>query len=241
VRVVILCGGRGLRLMPHTADRPKPMVEVGGYPLLWHVMRHYAAYGHRDFVLACGYKADVVCDWACGYRAPPGISTGPHKDWGVQYVNTGEDTATGGRLLRVRDLLGREPFLLAYGDGLADADLTDQWAWHQNSGKVCTMTVVHPRLPFGVVAVEDDWEVLGFREKPISPAWASAGFFVCEPAIWDYVVEGPLETTALPRMAKDRVLTAWPHGGYFRGVDTHQDLAEVREAWDGGNAPWAAK
>ncbi|MDE2099660.1 MAG: glucose-1-phosphate cytidylyltransferase [Patescibacteria group bacterium] len=244
MKVVILCGGRGLRLMPHTASCPKPMVLVGGQPLLWHIMQGYAKQGHRDFVLLTGYRSDVIENWQKHLMLRQPViqlfTSGLEWDWKIQCVDTGEDTATGGRLLRAREVIGDGRFMLTYGDGLADVDLSKLVSWHvMGRDPLCTVTTVNPRLPFGVATVGELGKVAAFSEKPVARCIdANAGFFVMEPAIFGKLDDGPLEHK-LGELAGTNNVYAYRHHGFFKAVDTHQDLQDVRAIWDRGDAPWA--
>jgi glucose-1-phosphate cytidylyltransferase len=220
MKVVILCGGRGTRL---NGERPKPLVEVGGRPIVEHVISIYAAQGFREFTLLTGHGGEAVAAWAAG-------------DPRVECVDTGLDTPTGGRVHAVRDRL-REPFCLTYADGVADIDLLGLRQHHESSGALATMTVVRPELPFGVAVVEDG-RVVRFREKPQAEQWVNGGFFVLQPAALEYV--GPdavLERQPLERLAADGALAAYRHTGFWRCLDTAKDLVALEEAWAGG-APW---
>ena len=216
--VVILCGGRGTRL---NGERPKPLMEIAGRPIVWHVISIYVAQGFRDFVLLTGWRGDEVArfaDW------PEGVA--------VECVDTGLDTPTGGRVHAVRDRL-RETFCLTYADGVADIDLRALIACHADAQGLATMTVVRPELPFGV-AVVDGERVTGFREKPVSEQWVNGGFFVLEPGALDYL--GPdsvLEREPFERLAADGMLAAYRHSGFWRCLDTAKDAAALEEAGPG--------
>ena len=220
MKVVILCGGRGTRL---NGEVPKPLVEVGGRPIVSHVIGIYAGQGFDEFLLLTGHGGDAVAAWAAG-------------DPRVECIETGVDTPTGGRVHAVRDRL-RERFFLTYADGVADIDLGALRAAHERSGALATMTVVRPELPFGVAVVEGG-RVVGFREKPRAEQWVNGGFFVMEPAALDYL--GPdaiLEREPLERLAADGVLGAYRHEGFWRCLDTAKDLLALEEECARG-APW---
>jgi glucose-1-phosphate cytidylyltransferase len=222
MRVLILCGGRGTRL---NGERPKPLIEIGGRPIVWHVMSIYAAQGFRDFLLLTGYKGDEVARWA---DWPDGVS--------VECVDTGADTPTGGRVHAVRERLP-ERFFLTYADGVADIDLRALLDRHRTTGALATLTVVRPELPFGVAMLDGD-RVAGFREKPVSEQWVNGGFFVLEPGALDYL--GPdsvLEREPLERLAEDGALAAYRHTGFWRCLDTAKDAIALEEA---GPARWLA-
>jgi glucose-1-phosphate cytidylyltransferase len=222
MKVVILCGGRGTRL---NGERPKPLIEIGGRPILWHVMSIYAAQGFKDFLLLTGYQGEAVASWA---RSAP---------WRVECADTGLDTPTGGRVHAVRDQLP-EPFCLTYADGLADIDLAALTDRHRSSGALATMTVVRPELPFGI-AVLDGERVSGFREKPRADQWVNGGFMVIEPGALEYLsADAVLEREPLERLAADGALAAYRHEGYWRCLDTYKDAVVLEEEWDSGAPPW---
>ena len=222
MQVLILCGGRGTRL---NGECPKPLIEIGGRPILWHVMSIYAAQGLEDFVLLTGYQGEAVESWA---RSAP---------WRVECVDTGLDTPTGGRVHAVRHRL-REPFCLTYADGLADVDLAALKARHRESGALATMTVVQPELPFGV-AMLDGERVSGFHEKPRAEQWVNGGFLIMEPGALDYLSEDAvLEREPLERLAADRALAAYRHTGYWRCLDTYKDAIALEDEWASGSPPW---
>jgi glucose-1-phosphate cytidylyltransferase len=221
MQVLILCGGRGTRL---NGEVPKPLMQIAGEPIVWHVMSIYGAQGFSDFVLLTGYQGEVIADWAAGV------------EWNVECVDTGVDTPTGGRVHAVRDRL-REPFCLTYADGVADIDLAALLAHHRAAGALATMTVVRPELPFGV-AVLDGERVSGFREKPVSEEWVNGGFFVLEPAALDYLeADSVLERDPLERLAADGALAAYRHTGFWRCLDTAKDAIALEEA---GPSRWLA-
>ena len=222
MKVLILCGGRGTRL---NGERPKPLIEIGGRPILWHVMSIYAAQGLEDFLLLTGYQGEAVEEWA---RSAP---------WRVECVDTGLDTPTGGRVHRVRDRVDG-PFCLTYADGLADIDLAALLARHRRRGALATMTVVRPELPFGV-AMLDGERVTGFREKPRAEQWVNGGFLVLEPGALSYLSDDAvLEREPLERLAADGALAAYRHEGYWRCLDTYKDAVALEDEWAGGRAPW---
>jgi glucose-1-phosphate cytidylyltransferase len=234
VKVVILCGGRGTRLQEHTQSIPKPLVEIGGRPIVWHVIRLYAAHGIDDVVLACGYKGELIAEFAAGCEWPDGVN--------VRCVGTGLDTPTGGRIARVRDTLGGERFCATYGDGLADVDLRALLAYHEAHGALATMTVVRPELQFGITELgAEDGRVTGFREKPRSEHWINGGFFVFEPGVFDYLDESSvLERDPLERLAADGQLRAYRHTGFWECMDTYKDAVQLNDLWAQGDAPWAS-
>ena len=232
MKVVILCGGRGTRLQEHTQSIPKPLVEIGGKPIVWHVIQLYASHGLSDVVLACGYKADMMAEFAASSDWPEGVT--------VRCVDTGLDTATGGRIKRLAGVLGDERFCATYGDGVADVDLQAVLAFHAEHGALATMTVVRPELQFGVTEVDGDHgRVTGFREKPRSEHWINGGFFVFEPGVLDYLSEScVLEREPLEGLAADGQLHAFRHTGFWDCMDTYKDAVLLNDLWAAGDAPW---
>jgi glucose-1-phosphate cytidylyltransferase len=230
-RVVSLCGGRGTRLQGETPGIPKPLVEIGGRPILWHVIQIYAAQGLRDFVLAAGFQWETVAAFASSTAWPAGVR--------VETVDTGLDTPTGGRVHAVRERVGDGTFLVTYSDGLADVDLQRVRAFHSGHGALATMTVVRPELQFGVARLDGDDRVLGFHEKPRSDHWINGGFFTFEPGVLDYL--GPssvLEREPLEGLAHDGQLRAYRHTGFWDCMDTYKDAVLLNDLWAAGDAPW---
>jgi glucose-1-phosphate cytidylyltransferase len=225
MQVIILCGGRGTRL---NGERPKPLIEIGGRPIVWHVISIYARQGFKRFLLLTGYQGERVAEFV--------DSTSWSVD--VECIDTGVDTPTGGRVHRVRSRL-TEPFCLTYADGLADIDLAALRAHHEGSGALATMTVVRPELPFGV-ALLDGSLVTGFREKPVADQWVNGGFFVLDPRAVGYLRDDAvLERDPLERLAADGLLGAYRHSGFWRCLDTYKDAVALEELWESGAAPWA--
>ena len=231
--VAILCGGRGTRLQEHSQDIPKPLVEIGGHPILWHVIRIYAAQGHRRFLLLTGYRGEQIEAFARETYWPEGVE--------VRCADTGLDTPTGGRLWRVRDELAEAPFLATYADGVADLDLAALRARHEAAGTLAAVTVVRPPLPFGVALLDDDDSVRGFHEKPQAEHWVNGGFFSFEPGALAYLREDSvLEREPLERLAADGELAAFRHEGFWACMDTYKDAVALDDMWAAGEAPWAA-
>jgi glucose-1-phosphate cytidylyltransferase len=230
--VVILCGGRGTRLQEHTQSIPKPLVEIGGEPILWHVMQLYAVQGLRRFVLCTGYKGELIEQFVAAHDWPEGVD--------VQCVDTGIETPTGGRIKRVADRVGGGTFCATYADGVADIDLAGLRAFHARHGALATMTVVRPELQFGVTEIDgDDGLVTGFHEKPRSDHWINGGFFVFEPGVLDYLSDSSvLERDPLEGLAGDRELHAFRHTGFWDCMDTYKDSIVLNDLWEEGRAPW---
>jgi glucose-1-phosphate cytidylyltransferase len=252
MRVAILCGGFGTRLREETEVRPKPMVEIGGRPILWHIMRGYAARGFTEFVLALGYKSDVIKRYFLDYYRLQSHLTvalgsgaveahdGERQDWTVHLVDTGLGTQTGGRVKRLGEWLRGGTFMLTYGDGVADVNPADVLAFHRKRGKLATVTAVRPPARFGGLLFNGD-HVSEFTEKPqAGEGWINGGFFVMEPGVLDYIQgdETYLEREPLERLAKDGQLAAFRHDGFWQCVDTLRDLRLLESLWESGRAPW---
>ena len=250
MKAVLLAGGLGTRMREETEYRPKPMVEIGGKPILWHIMRNLAQHGLTDFIIASGYKSEVVNQyfhdrdsWASVGSPVPNVEvfegSGGESDWRVTIAFTGDQTATGGRVTRLRSLLGDEAFFVTYGDGLADVDVSRLADVHQRSERLATLTAVQPTSRFGLMDIEPDGQVTHFREKPKMKDWVSIGYFIFEPAVLEYLVaEGGLEEEGLTRLAGDGQLSAYRHEGFWQPMDTYREYKILQELWDSGVAPW---
>ena len=230
--VVILCGGRGTRLQEHTQEIPKPLVEIGGMPIVWHVIQLYAVQGFRRFLLATGYKGELIERFVATQCWPSGAS--------VQCVKTGLHTQTGGRIKLLEPALaGESLFCATYADGVADVDLEGLLAFHAQHGALATMTVVRPRLQFGVTELEPGGRVTGFREKPRSEHWINAGFFCFRSGALRYLQrDSVLERAPLERLAADGELRAHRHEGFWECMDTYKDAVTLNDLWASGEAPW---
>ena len=252
MKTIILAGGYGSRLSEYTEATPKPMVLIGGRPILWHIMRTYARYGHKDFYVALGYKAQHVMDYFLNYRALDSdftvdLGTGevsPHGssgvDWRVTLVDTGLHTMTGGRTKRMQNHIGNETFMVTYGDGVADIDVGELIEFHRSHGKMVTISAVRPGARFGELDLEDN-RVIAFREKPqLGQGWINGGFFVIEPAFFD-LIEGDktlLEREPLEAAAQRGELMAYRHEGFWQCMDTRRDHQLLESLWNEGRAPW---
>jgi len=252
MKTIILAGGFGTRLSEYTETVPKPMVSVGGRPILWHIMRTYAHFGHNDFHLALGYKAELIKEYFLHYRSlnadfTVDLATGdvkPHQtddaDWRVTLVHTGLESMTGGRVKRMQSYIGNEPFMLTYGDGVADIDLGALLAFHRSHGKMVTVSAVHPGARFGELVIEDD-QVSSFHEKPqMGQGWVNGGYFVIQPEFFD-LIEGDsttLEREPLEKAAAMGELMAYRHHGFWQCMDTKRDRDVLEELWQSGTAPW---
>lgn len=257
MKTVILAGGLGTRLAEETSLRPKPMVEIGGRPILWHVMSIYAANGFEDFVVACGYKGEIIKQYFSEFHynnsdVLVSLKDGKRKvtrldeptqlsiNWTVHCVDTGLESLTGGRLLRLKPLLQDGPFLCTYGDGLSDVSIRKLVDFHKSHGKLATVTAVHPPARFGMLDM-DGARVAKFSEKPQTDRdWINGGFFVFEPALLDYIdnVGASLERDVLERVAADGELMAYRHDGFFQPMDTLREKQSLEEMWNTGKAPW---
>jgi glucose-1-phosphate cytidylyltransferase len=231
--VAILCGGRGARLQEHTQEIPKPLVEVGGLPILWHVIELYAAQGFRRFLLATGYKSELIEAFVASWKWPSGIE--------VRCVHTGLDTPTGGRVRLLAPLLEEDRFCLTYADGVADIDLAALLDFHTAHGALATMTVVRPRMQFGVTDLDvSSGRVLGFREKPRSEHWINGGFFCLQREVLGYLEQDSVfEREPLGRLAYGGQLHAYRHDGFWECMDTYKDAVTLNDLWAAGHAPWA--
>lgn len=253
MKAILLAGGLGTRLREETEFRPKPMVEVGGRPVLWHIMKHLSHHGIDDFIVATGYKSDMIKEYFLNYEARNNdftIELGKHDSlrfhdahdearWTVTVAFTGMDTNTGGRVHRAARYLDDEPFLVTYGDGISDVDIGALCSAHAESGTVATVTTVQPTSRFGVMDVEADGIVRQFREKPVLDGWINIGFFVLEPGALAYIDENSvLEEEPLARLAADGQLSAYRHRGFWQPMDTYRESRILNELWDSGAAPW---
>ena len=229
--VAILCGGRGTRLRGDGPAVPKPLVEIGGRPILWHVIRLYAHQGWRRFILCTGYRGEEIEAFVAGERWPDGVE--------IACVDTGLDTPTGGRIHRVGERLGAATFCVTYADGVADVDLGALLAHHHRHGDLATVTVVRPRLGFGIALLDGDDRVAGFHEKPRAEHWINGGFFCFEPGALDYLSDSSvLEREPLEGLAGDGQLHAFRHTGFWECMDTYKDAVELNDLWAGGAPPW---
>jgi glucose-1-phosphate cytidylyltransferase len=252
MKVLLLAGGFGTRLSEETEIRPKPMAEIGGRPILWHIMKVYSHYGFNDFVILLGYKGYFIKEYFANYFLHQSdvtidLSTNAMKvhnntsePWKVTLLETGQDTMTGGRIKRAKDYIGQEPFLLTYGDGVADIDLGKLVGFHQKNGKLVTMTAVQPEGRFGALETTGN-RVDSFLEKPKGDgAWINGGFFVCQPEVLDYISNDDtvFEQEPLQNLAKEGQLLHYRHDGFWKCMDTLRDKKVLNEMWSAGHAKW---
>ena len=254
MKVLILAGGKGTRLSEETDVRPKPMMDIGGKPMLWHIMKIYSQYGYNDFVILLGYKGYVIKEYFANYFLHQSnvtidlsnnkmtVHDNASEAWRITLLDTGEETLTGSRVKRARAHVGNERFMLTYGDGVANVDVGKLLAHHERSGGVVTMTAVQPDGRFGTFEANANGQVTRFLEKPRGDgSWINGGFFVCEPAIFDYIADGDdavLERGPLEALAEKGQLSAYYHDGFWKCMDTLRDKVELNRAWESGAAPW---
>ncbi len=254
MKVGILAGGVGTRLVEETEVKPKPMVTIGGRPILWHIMMHYAYYGFKEFVVALGYKGEIIKRYMVDYcslnsNLTVNLGTGevikhtngiPHQDWTVDLVDTGEATLTGGRIKRLAPYLGNETFLLTWGDGVSEVNLHRLLEFHRSHGRLATVTAVRPPARFGLLEFDGD-RVARFSEKPqIGEGWINGAFFVLEPGVMDYI-DGDMtqwEKEPMERLARDGQLMAYRHTSFWQCMDTLRDKRLLESLWENGTAPW---
>ena len=251
MKCVLLAGGRGTRISEESQIRPKPMIEIGGKPILWHIMKHYAQHDVTDFIVCLGYKGYFIKEYFANYflhnsdvtvdlaRNTIEYHTSRSEPWRVTLVDTGDATSTGGRLLRVRDHLGDAPFCFTYGDGVSDIDITAQRSFHDSHGLAVSMTVVAPPDPYGRTVVAGD-RIVDFEEKPEGTTLINAGFFIVAPSALDEIDgdESAWEREPLMRLSRRGQVAAWRHEGFWQCMDTVRDRQLLEELWDSGKAPW---
>jgi glucose-1-phosphate cytidylyltransferase len=254
MKVVLLAGGLGTRLSEETVVKPKPMVEIGGMPILWHIMKIYSAHGFNDFVVCLGYKGYVIKEFFSNYFLHKSDVTIDLKNnsvevhdsqaepWKITLVDTGNESMTGGRIKRIQPYINNEPFMLTYGDGVGNIDIKQLVAYHKEHGKLCTVTSVQPQGRFGALNILEDSTVHSFMEKPKGDgSWINGGYFVCQPEVFDYIKEGDStvwEKGPMEDIAQDGQMNAFKHNGFWRPMDTLKDKHDLNEMWTENNAPW---
>jgi glucose-1-phosphate cytidylyltransferase len=252
MKVVILCGGKGYRLQEETEFKPKPLVPIGGRPILWHIMRNYVLYGYREFILCLGYRGDMIKDYFVNYDLQNGDITVKLGEGSIKYedkhnencdvtlAETGLNTMTGGRLKRIQKYINDDTFMVTYGDGVSDINIGDLLKYHNNHGKIATVSAFHPISRFGVLDLDRAGMVRRFDEKPIENDYINMGFFVLNKKIFDYL-DGDscvLEQEPLRKLAKEGELMAYKHEGVFHVMDTYRDYISLNEMWNKGEAKW---
>lgn len=253
MKVVILAGGKGTRISEESHLRPKPMIEIGGKPILWHIMKIYSQYGFREFIICCGYKGQMIKEFFLHYYAYQSDSTfrledrsfEVHKNtaepWKVTLANTGLETMTAGRILKIRDYIDEDEFLLTYGDGVSDVNIRALIDFHHKQGKIATITTTQPSGRFGALKIDECSRVMGFKEKArADQAWVNAGFMVLNRKVFDYLGDGSemLEQTPFESLARDGEMAAYKHDGFWSPMDTMRDKEYLEKLWEDGNAPW---
>lgn len=254
MKVLLLAGGLGSRLSEETVLKPKPMVEIGGYPILWHIMKIYSHYGFNDFIILTGYKSHIIKEYFVNYyqrysditvdmvNNAVTVHKTRQEPWKVTMLYTGQDTMTGSRIKKALPYINNEPFLLTYGDGVSDVDIPRLIQEHQASGKLMTMTAVKPSGRFGALVIDDKNTITSFMEKPQGDgAWINGGFFVCEPEVMNYIGEGEdviFERAPLENLAQKGQLHAYKHNGFWQPMDTLKDKHQLTDLWESGHAPW---
>ena len=255
MKVVILSGGFGTRISEESAFKPKPMIEIGEMPILWHIMKIYSHYGFNEFVVLTGYKQEVIKDYFVNYYMNNSdvtvdlatndvtVHQNSCEPWKVTLLYTGRNTMTAGRIQRAKEYIGNEPFMLTYGDGVGDVDIKALIENHKKSGKLCTLTAYQPEGRFGALGIDEDGTISKFQEKPKeSGAWINAGFFVCQPEVLDYIPEDATnimwEQEPLKAIARDGQLNAYKHTGFWHPMDMLKDKEDLNKMWANNTAPW---
>ncbi len=254
MKAVLLAGGFGTRISEESRFKPKPMIEIGGMPILWHIMKTYSSYGINEFIICAGYKQHVIKEWFADYFLHTSditfdftqddkiiVHNKRAEQWKVTVVDTGLNTMTGGRLKRIKPYLDDEPFFMTYGDGVADIDINNLLAFHKEHNKLATMTAIKPNSRFGVLDLTDNNEVTAFREKSdIDSGWINAGFMVLDPKILDFVKDDTImfENEPMEKLASDGQLMCYKHNGFWQCMDTLRDKEKLESLWDNNKAPW---
>jgi len=225
MQVVILCGGEGTRLLPRTKKLPKPLIPVGGKPILWHIMKIYSQYKHKDFILCLGYLGNKIREY---FQNPENVE----KDWNITFVDTGLKTNKGERLKKVKDYIKNDNFLVCYGDDLSDVNINEVIKFHEENNKIATLIAVNPIFQYGVLEMNDNGEIIAFKEKPKLEHWINGGYFVFNKTIFNYMKEGwDLEKEIFKVLAKDRQIFAFKHNGFWKSMNTLKDVMELNEMW----------
>ncbi len=253
MKVVLLAGGLGTRLAEETSIRPKPMVEIGGMPILWHIMKTYSHYGFNDFIICLGYKGYIIKEYFANYFLHKSDVTLNLKDnsmkvhdsqaepWTITLIDTGVNSMTGGRIKRIEQHVGNEPFLLTYGDGVGDIDIAKSVEFHKQQNRYCTVTAVQPGGRFGALNIDASLNVTSFMEKPKGDgSWINGGYFVCQPEVFSYIKDEATlwEKEPMEKLALENQLCAYKHEGFWKPMDTLRDKTDLENEWNSGNARW---
>jgi len=252
-KVVILCGGKGMRLREETENKPKPLLPIGEYPILWHIMKHYSYHGFNDFILCLGYKGDLIKEYFLNYNnrrwdiqlnLKEGIKSilqdeSEIDDWNIVFANTGLETNTGGRIKRIEDYINEEYFFLTYGDGLSDINLRKLEEFFLQKGKIGVITGIRPQSRYGKITIDNDCIITGFKEKPLLNDHINGGFFVFNRKIFNFLDENcVLEQEVFEQLVKERELVMYKHESFWKCMDTYKDYLELNEMWEHGDPPW---
>lgn len=252
MKTIILCGGFGTRLKEETEFKPKPLVSIGGKPILWHIMKIYAHYGYNEFILTLGYKGEMIKEYFLKHKQLSQdfsldletqkidfLDNQLKEDWKIIFADTGLETLTAGRIYKVKQYLEREDrFMVTYGDGLADIDILKLVAFHQKAGKIATITGVHPSSRYGLVETNTDRLITAFRQKPRLKEYVNVGFMVFDKKIFDYLDQDRTIEDAFLALAKDKQIVMYKHGGFFHAMDTYRDYEDLNKMWNEGKHPW---
>lgn len=253
MKTIILAGGLGTRLSEETTVKPKPMVEIGGRPILWHIMKTYSHYGYNDFIICLGYKGYIIKEYFANYYLHQSditidlksnsseIHNNTAEPWRITLIDTGENTMTGGRLKRVKEYIGNGTFMMTYGDGVADVNINDLVSFHKTKNKIATLTAAQPTGRFGALKIDDNNLVTHFQEKPVGDSvWVNAGYFVLEPKVLDYIKDDStmFEREPLQKLSENRQLNAFQHKGFWMPMDKLSDKVELEKLWNNAKAPW---
>ena len=228
MKVVILCGGKGERMGEISSLMPKPLIPIGGRPVLWHIMKKFSVHGFNDFVLCLGYRGEQIRDYF-RYNS---------HEWNIEFVDTGIDAQKSERLVKIKDRLDSEDFFLCYGDDLSDVDVTKILETHRKSGKIVTLTAIRLASPFGMIEMDSNGNVIDFKEKPVLDHWINGGYMVVNNRIFDYLHEGELETQVFTKLAKDKSIDAYKHFGIWKSMTTLKDNTDLNNMWSNGTAFW---
>jgi glucose-1-phosphate cytidylyltransferase len=230
MKVVILCGGKGTRLKEYTEDIPKPLIEIGGKPILWHIMKTYSHYGFKDFILCLGYKGNKIKEY---------IENNNQEKWNVEFVDTGEKSNKGQRIKAVEEYIKEDNFFVAYGDDVSDVNIKEILNFHNKNNKIVTLTAVNPLSQFGIMEINNNSEITEFKEKPKLDHWINGGFFVFNKKIFNYLKDDyDLETETFEELVKEKQIQAFKHNGFWKCMNTFKDTVELNELWEQNNAPW---